>query len=144
MMAGHSAQYRSGVLKMRKRLISLMIVMMACLTFAGSTLALGADDIVVQPRSSVTVTCGLSKSGSQYKVWSKTQVSFSGDLAASVSLYQVINGSEVFITSASASATGTTVTASKLRTLSSGTYKVYGSGTSGSSSGSKSSTITIP
>lgn len=129
---------------MKRRLVSLVIVMMICLSLAGNALALSSDFIVAQPMSTITVTCGLAASGSQYKVWSKTQVSFSGNLTASVSLYQVINGSEVFITSASASATGTTVTASKLRTLSSGTYKVYGSGTSGSSSGSKSSTITIP
>lgn len=129
---------------MKRRFVSLVIVMLICLSLVGNTLALNSDEAIVQPMSSISVTCGLTASGSQYKVWSKTQVSFSGDLTASVSLYQVINGSEVFITSASASATGTTVTASKLRTLSSGTYKVYGSGTSGSSSGSKSSTITIP
>jgi len=121
-----------------------MIVMMVCLTLTGNTLALSSDDVVIQPRSAISVTCGLTQSGSQYSLWSKTKTSFSDELTASASLYQIVNGSEVFITSVSASATGTTVTASKLRKLTSGTYKVYGYGTSGSSTGSNSSTVTVP
>lgn len=117
---------------------------MICLSLAGNALALSSDGNVMQPLSTLSITCGLTVSGSQYKIWSKTKTSFSDDLTASASLYQIVNGSEVFITSVSASATGTTVTASKLRTLTSGTYKVYGYGTSGSSTGSNSSTVTVP
>lgn len=129
---------------MRNRLISLMIVMIACLTFTGSTFALGADDIVIQPRSSMIVTCGLSKSGSRYKAWSRTEVSLSTNLTASVYLYQVVGGSEVLITSASNNGSGTSLTASKSRSLASGTYVVRGSGTAGSSSGSDSCTVVVP
>lgn len=130
---------------MKRRLGSLVIVMLVCLSLAGNALALSSDDIVVvQPLSALSITCGLTVSGSQYRVWSKTKTNFSDDLTASVSLYQVVNGSEVFVTSASASATGTTVTASKLRSLSSGTYKVYGYGTSGTSNGSNNCTVTVP
>lgn len=129
---------------MKRRLVSLAILMMICLSFAGNALALDNEKVVMQPFSTLSIACGLSASGSQYKIWSRTKSSFSDDLTASVYLYQVVDGDEVFITSASASGTGTSVTASKLRTLSAGTYKVYGYGTGGSSSGSKSSTVTIP
>lgn len=129
---------------MKKRLFTYVIVMMVCFVLAGNALALSSDEVVVQPRSTISVTCGLTQSGSQYRLWSKTKTSFSDDLTASASLYQIVNGSEVFITSVSASATGTTVTASKLRTLSSGTYKIYGYGTSSSSTGSNSSTVSVP
>lgn len=129
---------------MKKRLLSFAIVMMICFVFAGNTLAISSDEIVVQPRSAISVTCGLTQSGSQYRLWSKTKTSFSDDLTARASLYKIINGSEIFITSVSASATGTTVTASKLRTLTSGTYKVYGYGTSSTSTGSNSSIVSVP
>ena len=129
---------------MKRSIISFAIVMMICLSFTGSAFALNNDDAAIQPRSAISVTCGLTQSGSQYRLWSKTKTSFSDDITASASLYQIVNGSEVFITSVSASSIGTTVTASKLRTLSPGTYRVYGYGTAGSSSGSKSITVTIP
>lgn len=129
---------------MKRRLVSLLIVMMVCLSLTGNAFALSSDDIVIQPRSAISVTCGLTQSGSQYRVWSKTRTSFTDDLTARVYLYQIVNGSEVFITSASASATGTSVTASKLRTLSSGTYKIYGYGSGSTSSGSNSTTVTVP
>lgn len=129
---------------MKRRLISLAIVMMVCLTLTGNTLALKSDDSVAQPRSSIVITCGLSKSGSKYKVWSRTETSFSDSLTASVSLYRVVNGTEVFVTSASATGNGITLTASKTRSLTSGAYSVYGSGTAGSSSGSDSCTIIVP
>jgi len=129
---------------MKRRLVSLVIIMVICLSFAGNALALNSDEVIMQPFSTLSIACGLSASGSQYKVWARTKSGFSDDLTASVSLYQVVNGEEVFITSASASGTGTMITASKLRTLTSGTYKVYGYGTGGTSSGSNSSTVTIP
>ncbi len=129
---------------MKRRLISLAIVMMVCLALTGNTLALKSDDSVAQPKSSIAITCGLSKSGSKYKVWSRTETSFSDSLTASVSLYRVVNGAEVFVTSASATGNGITLTASKTRSLTSGTYSVYGSGTAGSSSGSDSCTIIVP
>ncbi len=143
-LTGYTVQNKRWSKKMKRRIVSYVIVMMVCFVIAGNTLALSSDEIVIQPRSAISVTCGLTQSGSLYRLWSKTKTSFSDELTASASLYQIVNGSEVFITSVSASATGTTVTASKLRSLSSGTYKVYGYGTAGSSSGSKSITVTIP
>lgn len=129
---------------MKRRLVSLVIVMLVCLSLAGNALALSNDDIVMQPLSLVSVTCGLTQSGSQHRVWSTTETNLSENLTASVSLYQVVNGSEVFVTSASASATGTSVTARKTRTLAAGTYKIYGSGSGNTSSSSDSCTVTIP
>lgn len=129
---------------MKRRLISFVLVLMLCFAFTGNTLALGREDSIVQLRSTARVTCGLTQSGNQYKLWSKISTSNTDVLTTSASLYQIVNGREVFITSVSASVTGTTLTASKLRTLASGTYKVYGNGTWGSSSGSNSSTVTVP
>jgi len=129
---------------MKRRLVSIVIVMLVCLSLTGNALALSNDEVVMMPLSLVSVTCGLTKSGSQYRVWSTTETNLSESLTASVSLYQVVNGSEVFITSASASGTGTSVTAKKTRTLTSGTYKIYGSGSANSSSSSDSCTVTIP
>ena len=86
---------------MKKRLFTYVIVMMVCFVLAGNALALSSDEVVVQPRSTISVTCGLTQSGSQYRLWSKTKTSFSDDLTASASLYQIVNGSEVFITSVS-------------------------------------------
>lgn len=137
----HNMNWRKN---MKRRLISLVIVMMVCLTLTGNTLALRGDDLITQPKSSIVITCGLSKSGSKYKVWSRTETSFSDSLTASVSLYQDVNGTEVFVTSASATGSGITLTASKTRSLPSGTYSVYGSGSAGSSSGSDSCTIVVP
>lgn len=137
-------QNKNGSMKMKRRFISLVILMTVCLTLTGNTLALKSDDFVAHPKSSIVITCGLSKSGSKYKVWSRTETSFSDSLTASVSLYQVVNGTEIFVTSASATGSGITLTANKTRSLSSGTYSVYGSGSAGSSSGSDSCTIVVP
>lgn len=129
---------------MKRRFVSLVIVMLVCLSLAGNALALSNDDVVVQPKSSITVSCGLTKTGSQYRAWSRTDSSFSTSLTARVSIYQVINGNEVYIATANASATGITVTASTTRSLSSGTYKIYGYGTGNSSSSNDSCTVTVP
>ena len=129
---------------MKRRLVSLVIVLAFCLSLTGNALALNSDDAFVQPMSSVGVTCGLTKSGSQYKAWSRTEASVSTNLTASVYLYQVVGGSEVLITSASNSGSGTSLTASKTRSLTSGTYVVRGSGTAGSSSGNDSCTVVVP
>lgn len=129
---------------MKRRLVSLVIVMAICLSLTGNALALSKDDAVVQPMSSITVSCGLTKTGSQYRAWSRTDTSFSTSLTARVSIYQVVNGDEVYIATVNASATGTTVTASTTRSLSSGTYKVYGYGTGNSSSSNDSCTVTVP
>ncbi len=143
-LTGYPVQNRIGELKMKRRIVSLVIVMLICISLAGNTLALSNDDVVVQPMSSITVSCGLTKTGSQYRAWSRTDTSFSTSLTARVSLYQVVNGNEVYIATANASATGTTVTASTTRSLSSGTYKIYGYGTGNSSSSSDSCTVTVP
>jgi len=129
---------------MKRRLVSLVIVLAVCLSLTGNALALKNDGVIMAPLSLVSVSCGLTKSGSQYRIWSTTETNLSESLTASVSLYQVVNGSEVFVTSASATATGTSVTAKKTRTLAAGTYKIYGSGSGNTSSSSDSCTVTIP
>ncbi|NLI54165.1 MAG: hypothetical protein GX417_07535 [Clostridiales bacterium] len=129
---------------MKRRIFSLVIVMVLCLVLAGNTLALSSDDVVVQPRAAIVVTCGLTAVGGQYKAWARTEAAFTDTLTARVVLYRVVNGSLTFVTSANASTTGTSVTASKTQTLTSGTYRVYGYGTSSTASGSTSTTVTVP
>ena len=63
-LTGYPVQNRIGELKMKRRLVSLAIVMLICLSLAGNTLALSNDVALVQPKSAVGVTCGLTKSGS--------------------------------------------------------------------------------
>ncbi len=129
---------------MKRRIISLVIVLALCLTLAGNTLALTSDDTVIQPRAAILVTCGLTAVSGQYKAWSRTESNISDTLTARVTLYRIVGGSLIYVTSASASTTGTSVTASKTLSLSSGTYRVYGYGTSSTTSGSTSTTVTVP
>jgi hypothetical protein len=128
---------------MKRRLISFMLVMMICLALTGNALALSSEDVSDQTRGAITVSCGLTQSGGQYVPWSRTRSGFSENLTATVYLYRIVNGSEVFVTSSSAGTYGTSVTASTGCTLSAGTYKVYGYGTGDTTSGSTSRTYTI-
>jgi len=128
---------------MKRRITSLLLAFMLCFLVCGSALADSSINAVAQPKSAPKLTSGISASGSRYIIWAKTRTSYSGNLSASFELYRIVNGNEVFVTSGSNSATGTSVTASKTISLSSGTYKLYAHGSSGTASTNQTSTITI-
>lgn len=96
---------------MKKRIATLLLVTVFCLTFCSVALAEG----------SLSVTASVTKSRSACTVSTMTTES----LYVSYSLYQVVGTTETFITSASASATDKSATASSTKALTSGTYKMY-------------------
>lgn len=133
---------------MKRRVISVTLVLMMCFLLCGSALAQSSDDAAPQqPRGAVWITCGLSNlGGGQYRIWSRTETSFSENLYAYVEIVKIVNGSEIGVSGGSASESKrncTSVTASKSLTLSSGTYRVYGSGSGNTSDGEDYSTFTI-
>lgn len=133
---------------MKRRVISVTLVLMMCFLLCGSAFAAEeTETTAIQPRGAVMITCGLTNlGGGQYRIWSRTETNLPEKLYASVRIVKIVNGNEVTVTNGNASAsikTGTAVTASKTLTLSSGTYKVYGSGSGNTSSGGDDKTFTI-
>jgi hypothetical protein len=137
---------------MKKRVLALLLVILVSVLSTGYALAeapqidepASSVDIIVQPMSTLTLTCGLSKvSGSTYNVWATCRSAASENLTVSYTLYRIVSGAQVYVTSSSASATGFSVTASKQISLSAGTYKLYVTGSGNTSSTSRSNQYTI-
>ena len=114
---------------MKRRVISVTLVLMMCFFLCGGALAQSSDDAVPQPRGAITLYAGLDNlGGGSYRPRATIETGSSESLSVSFTLYKVVGGSEQYITSGSNSGTGRKVTASKTVSLSSGTYRIYYSG----------------
>ncbi len=111
---------------MKKRLFALVLVLAVCFSLAGTSLAEPEPQLEITPYSTVLFSSGITlSSGSTYKVWALAKPAVAEYVIVGFDLYRVVNGSEVYVTSGSASGTGTSIEASQYVTLSSGTYKLY-------------------
>lgn len=122
---------------MKQRLISIVLVLMMCCLICGNALAQSSDDAAPQPRGAITLYAGLDNlGGGSYRPRATIETGSSESLYVSFTLYKVVDGDEVYITSDSNRGTGRKVTASKIVSLSSGRYHMYYSGSGNTVSGS--------
>ena len=95
---------------MKKKLF-IALVMVLCLGFSGSTLALEPDSDKVSPDSILSVLspdCGLtSNGGGSYTAWASVSSTVSETLTITVKLYRVVGSTLTLITSGSNTVTGT-------------------------------------
>lgn len=112
---------------MKKRIISLILVLMMCLCMGGATLA--QTNVVngnVGIQGVVSLSSGLTKiSGSTYDVWAIARVGLPEQLMVGFALFRVVNNTEVYISSANNSGYGYMIGASDTVTLTAGTYRLY-------------------
>lgn len=126
-------------MRTKKRMICLLLVLVICLTTVGSTLALGnkMDTTAQQTRAAIGLSYGLTNLGNgQYRPWATVETLSVESLSVSFTLYRIVNGTQQYVTSGSATGSGTEITASKTVTLSSGTYLIVASGSGNTTSGS--------
>lgn len=135
---------------MKKRMVALLLALMLMLCVSGSTLALGPDDEesagdgTVGIMAAVSLSSGLTHvSGSSYRPWATASTATSDTLSVSFKLYRVVGGTLTLVASASKSATGTSVTASKSVTLSAGSYRLVSTGTSSTATVSQTKNYTV-
>lgn len=132
---------------MKRRLIATFLLIV-CLAFTGSTLALAPDPIAkidISPMSVLSVDCGLtSNGGSSYTAWGRATSSVTETLTVTVKLYRVVGTTLTLITSGSNTVTGTTAYVSRSATLSAGSYRVVATATGSiSSSASRTRNYTV-
>ena len=132
---------------MKKRLIATFLLIV-CLAFTGSTLALAPDPIAkidISPMSVLSVDCGLtSNGGSSYTAWGRATSSVTETLTVTVKLYRVVGTTLTLITSGSNTVTGTSAYVSRSATLSAGSYRVVATATGSiSSSASRTRNYTV-
>lgn len=126
-------------MRTKKRMICLLLVLVICLTTVGSTLALGnkMDTTAQQTRAAIGLSYGLTNLGNgQYRPWATVETLSVESLSVSFTLYRIVNGTQQYVTSGSATGSGTEITASKTVILSSGTYLIVASGSGNTTSGS--------
>ncbi|PKM39159.1 MAG: hypothetical protein CVV04_12615 [Firmicutes bacterium HGW-Firmicutes-9] len=132
---------------MKRRLIATFLLIV-CLAFTGSTLALAPDPIAkidISPMSVLSVDCGLtSNGGSSYTAWGRATSSVTETLTVTVKLYRVVGTTLTLITSGSNTVTGTSAYVSRSATLSAGSYRVVATATGSiSSSASRTRNYTV-
>jgi hypothetical protein len=132
---------------MKRRLIATFLLIV-CLAFTGSTLALAPDPIAkidISPMSTLTANCGLnSNGGSSYTAWASASSYVSETLTINVKLYRVVGTTLTLITSGSNTVTGTYAYVSRNATLSAGSYRVVATATGSiSSSASRTRNYTV-
>jgi len=132
---------------MKRRLIATFLLIV-CLAFTGSTLALAPDPVSrfdISPMSVLSVDCGLtSNGGSSYTAWGRATSSVTETLTVTVKLYRVVGTTLTLITSGSNTVTGTTAYVSRNATLSAGSYRVVATATGSiSSSASRTRNYTV-
>lgn len=132
---------------MKRRLIATFLLIV-CLAFTGSTLALAPDPIAkidISPMSVLSVDCGLtSNGGSSYTAWGRATSSVTETITVTVKLYRVVGTTLTLITSGSNTVTGTSAYVSRSATLSAGSYRVVATATGSiSSSASRTRNYTV-
>lgn len=108
---------------MKRRLLSLLLVLALCMSFSGTAFAAGE----ITPMSAVGLSSGLSHaSGTTYKPWASATALLPESVTVGFTLYKSVGGAYTYVTSGSASVVnGTYVIAQKTVTLGSGSYKLY-------------------
>ncbi len=110
----------------KKTIISLCLIAVVC--FACFAQALAADDNGVTPYAIVTFSSGMPKvagTTNKYNPYAIASVGLSEQLSVGFTLYKIVNGKEVYITSDSDGGYGNYFEAEAVVTLSKGTYKLY-------------------
>ena len=99
---------------------------MMCLAICAPAMADATT--VVQPRGIIGLSSGLPKvsgTANQYNPWAGARAGLPEQISVGFTLYKVVNGQEIYVTSASNTDRAIYVEAEDFVNLSSGTYKLY-------------------
>ena len=107
-----------------KKLLVICLAAMICISCLTPALALDNDD-VVYPRGGVALSSDMPKVTGTSNPYAVARPGRPEQVSVGFTLYKVVNGSEVYVTSASNSGKSTYVRAEDFVNLSSGTYKLY-------------------
>jgi hypothetical protein len=110
-----------------KKLLVICLATMICISCFAPALALDNDD-VVYPNGTVLFSSNMPKvSGTtnQYNPYALARPGIPEQVSVGFTLYKVVNGDEIYVTSASNSSHSNYVKAEDFVNLSSGTYKLY-------------------
>ena len=108
----------------KKTIISLCLIAVICFACFAPTLAAGNN----ATRGIVTFSSGMPKvagTTNQYNPYAIASVGLPEQLSVGFTLYKIVNGNEVYVTSDSDGGHGNYFEAEALVNLSSGTYKLY-------------------
>jgi hypothetical protein len=108
---------------MEKSILCIMLAILISLSSIG--MAFATEHKGVEPQGMVAFSSGLTKEDSSYTAWANATTTLPEDLLVGFTLYRVVNGSEVYVTSGSKSIHGTYARAEKFVYLTPGTYKLY-------------------
>lgn len=110
-----------------KKILGVCLAVMMC--FSICTTAMAADcSTNVQPNGLIGLSSGLPKvpgTTNQYNPWAGARAGLPEQISVGFTLYKVVNGREIYVTSASNSDRAIYVEAEALVNLSAGTYKLY-------------------
>lgn len=110
-----------------KKILGVCLAVMMC--FSICTTAMAADRSTnVQPKGLIGLSSGLPKvpgTTNQYNPWAGARAGLPEQISVGFTLYKVVNGQEIYVTSASKSDRAIYVEAEDFVNLSSGTYKLY-------------------
>ncbi len=110
---------------MKKRFLSLVLVLAICFSMAGTSFAAEPNGGVT-PFGMVLFSSGITRiSGNNYKIWAIAYPSSGEFVSVSFDLYKLVAGTEYYITSQYESGNTPAVEAYEYRVLSPGTYKLY-------------------
>jgi len=85
-----------------------------------------AKDAEIAPNAAVGLSSGLTLvSGSTYRVWASATAFLPEDVTVGFTLYRVLNGLYIYVTSGSARKYGIYAKAERTVTLSPGSYRLY-------------------
>ena len=108
----------------KKTIISLCLIAVICFACFAPALAAGNN----ATRGIVTFSSGMPKvagTTNQYNPYAIASVGLPEQLSVGFTLYKIVNGNEVYVTSDSDGGHGNYFEAEALVNLSSGTYKLY-------------------
>ena len=109
-----------------KKFLGLCLAVMMCLSICASAMADATT--IVQPQGLIGLSSGLPKvsgTANQYNPWAGARAGLPEQISVGFTLYKVVNGQEIYVTSASNTDRAIYVEAEDFVNLSSGTYKLY-------------------
>lgn len=126
----------------KKTIISLCLIAVVCLACFAPALAAGNN----VTRGTVAFSSGMPKvagTTNQYNPYAIASVGLPEQISVGFTLYKVVNGKDVYVTSGSDGGYGNYFEAEAVVTLSNGTYKLYAYYTGETNSDGSTTTYTI-
>ena len=109
-----------------KRTMAICLTLLICLSVCATAFAV--EQPPIQPKGVIGLSSGLPKVAGttrQYNPWASAMAGLPEQISVGFTLYKMVNGEEVYITSASNSGYTSYVDAEDFVNLTPGTYRLY-------------------